>query len=143
MKRAPDGERKRECKRCAKTFFVKPCKRGTYCSMACRVAANASPAKVPRACEVCGTIFTPKYYRSIAKHCSRTCTWIATKGPTYNAIIARESVMARSDAQRGRGEGKTYRKLHGRHEHRVVAEGIIGASVGARRDRASQGRKQT
>lgn len=28
--------------------------------------------------------------------------------------------------QRGRGEGKTYRKRNGRHEHRVVAEEKLG-----------------
>ena len=31
-----------------------------------------------------------------------------------------------SQALRNRGEGKTYRKYHGRHEHRVVAETILG-----------------
>ena len=34
--------------------------------------------------------------------------------------------MKRGDAQRGRGAGKAYRKLNGRHEHRVVAEEKIG-----------------
>jgi hypothetical protein len=32
----------------------------------------------------------------------------------------------RGDVQRGRGEGKTYTKFHGRHEHRVVMEEKIG-----------------
>lgn len=31
--------------------------------------------------------------------------------------------------QRGRGEGKAYRKLNGRHEHRVVAEQKIGRAL--------------
>src|SRR5688572_14391551 len=30
------------------------------------------------------------------------------------------------DALRGRGEGKTYRKRGGRHEHRVIAEQKLG-----------------
>jgi hypothetical protein len=30
------------------------------------------------------------------------------------------------EARLGKGEGKTYRKLYGRHEHRVVAEEILG-----------------
>ena len=32
-------------------------------------------------------------------------------------------------AQVDRGEGKTYRKLYGRHEHRVVAEQMLGRSL--------------
>lgn len=32
-------------------------------------------------------------------------------------------------AQRDRGEGKTYRKLHQRHEHRVVAEKMLGRAL--------------
>lgn len=35
----------------------------------------------------------------------------------------------RGDIQRGRGEGKTYTKFHGRHEHRVVMEKKIGRSL--------------
>jgi HNH endonuclease len=34
--------------------------------------------------------------------------------------------MNNGDAMRDRGAGKTYRKLHGRHEHRVVAEKKLG-----------------
>lgn len=36
------------------------------------------------------------------------------------------SAEKRGAAQRGRGEGKTYRKRNGRHEHRVVAEEKLG-----------------
>ena len=32
-------------------------------------------------------------------------------------------------SQRGSGDGKSYRKLHGRHEHRVVAEAALGRSL--------------
>ena len=37
-----------------------------------------------------------------------------------------ESRIRRSEKLRGTGEGKTYRKLLGRHEHRRVAEDILG-----------------
>ena len=30
------------------------------------------------------------------------------------------------EANRGRGEGKTYKKYYGRHEHRSIAERMIG-----------------
>lgn len=126
MKRAPEIDRRRICKACAKEFFIKPSKPGTYCSVACRVADNRSPAHNPRTCEACGKVFTPSRHSPKGKHCSKHCTWMATKGPEFNAKIARETVAARSAAQRGRGEGKTYRKLNGRHEHRVVAEAVIG-----------------
>lgn len=36
------------------------------------------------------------------------------------------SRIRRGDQQRCRGEGKTYTKRLGRHEHRVVAEAVIG-----------------
>lgn len=39
---------------------------------------------------------------------------------------ARSSAKKRGDLQRGRGNGKAYRKLYGRHEHRVVAEQKLG-----------------
>lgn len=35
----------------------------------------------------------------------------------------------RGDLQRGRGEGKTYTKLYGRHEHRVVMEQKLGREL--------------
>lgn len=35
----------------------------------------------------------------------------------------------RGDLQRGRGEGKTYTKLYGRHEHRVVMEQKLGRAL--------------
>ncbi|MBM3744577.1 MAG: HNH endonuclease [Acidobacteria bacterium] len=47
--------------------------------------------------------------------------WRAQK----NAQIARESAWRRGNKQRGSGEGKTYRKLMGRHAHRVIAEMML------------------
>lgn len=41
-------------------------------------------------------------------------------------MISRASVQQRAEMLRGRGEGKAYKKLGGRHEHRVVAEAILG-----------------
>jgi hypothetical protein len=70
----------------------------------------------PRACGTCGLIFTP-IRRSKGLYCSNRCA---------NAGIARATVEKRADALRGRGEGRTYRKRGGRHEHRVVAEAKLG-----------------
>lgn len=68
-------------------------------------------------CLMCDSYFTPSKYKPNAKFCSALCR---DKG---NAIL---SAKKRGDAQRGRGNGKSYRKLYGRHEHRVVAEEKIG-----------------
>lgn len=70
----------------------------------------------PRLCSVCGEMFTP-IRRSKGLYCSRVCS---------NTGIARESGERRGDAQRGQGEGVSYIKRLGRHEHRVVAERSIG-----------------
>lgn len=48
-----------------------------------------------------------------------------TKGPEFNARMARETAQRRGDAQRGRGT-KWYVKRNGRHEHRLVAEQMLG-----------------
>ncbi len=82
-----------------------------------------------RPCWSCQEMFAPHRKREDAKYCSDRCVWIAAKGPEFNAKIARESAGHRGDLQRGRGEGKTYRKLNGRHEHRVVAEQKLGRAL--------------
>lgn len=43
-----------------------------------------------------------------------------------NTLKSRNSAQARGDKLRGTGAGKAYRKLNGRHEHRVIAERKIG-----------------
>jgi hypothetical protein len=73
----------------------------------------------PRACRECGEEFVP-IRKSKGIYCSRQCA---------NAGAARQSATTRGDAQRGRGEGRTYRKLNGRHEHRVIAEQKLGRTL--------------
>jgi len=80
-----------------------------------------------RPCAACGCLFAPHRKRNEAKYCSKKCVWIVERGPEFNARVARESASLRGDMLRGRGEGKTYRKLDGRrHEHRVIAEQNLG-----------------
>lgn len=67
-----------------------------------------------RICEVCGDDYHPR--KKTSRYCSRRCA---------NAAVARRTHGA-ADSQRGRGDGKTYTKRLGRHEHRVVAEQAIG-----------------
>jgi hypothetical protein len=72
--------------------------------------------KTVNICEKCGASFHPWQGRP-GRACSRLCA---------NAIVGKESAGLRGDMQRGKGEGKTYRKFMGRHLHRQVAEAKIG-----------------
>lgn len=76
-------------------------------------------------CVVCSTEFVPKK-KTTGKYCSRRCAWIARGGAEFNARISRDTAQVRADAMRDRGEGRTYRKRNGQHEHRIVAEQKLG-----------------
>lgn len=73
-------------------------------------------------CQFCEKEYKFKPYPSkrFSRFCSRICS---------NRGIAKESARLRGDIQRGRGEGKTYTKLYGRHMHRVVIEDKIGRKL--------------
>lgn len=87
---------------------------------------NRAPA---RECASCGDLFAPHRRRDEARYCSKSCVWRASKGPEFNARIARTSACKRGDMLRNRGDGKSYRKLGGQHEHRAVAEKSIGRKL--------------
>jgi hypothetical protein len=103
---------------------------GLVCSEKKRVAcaenwkkALASLALKPKprvdcVCLVCGNQFQVEPYRATtAKTCSAKCR---------NAHNSRQSAERRGDKLRDIGECRTYRKRRGKHEHRVVAEKILG-----------------
>lgn len=73
------------------------------------------PHDCTRLCPICGEPFKPR--RATGITCSRRCA---------NTRNARNNAEASRLAQLDRGEGKTYRKYHGVHEHRVVAAIKIG-----------------
>lgn len=79
----------------------------------------------PCVCVVCETTFA-KVKNTTGLYCSRRCAWIARGGNDFNAHVARVGATKRGNTQRGRGQGKSYRKLNGRHEHRVIAEKKLG-----------------
>lgn len=81
------------------------------------MATKRQPGHI-RPCEVCGGVFV------LRKLTQRTCS-----ARCRNALTSRESAERRGDLQRGRGEGRTYRKLRGRHEHRVLAERKLGRAL--------------
>lgn len=71
------------------------------------------PDAKPRACRLCGTIFTPERKKAGAVFCRVLCQRRSLCNPAHNARVARETAKARGDAQRRkRGEGRSYVKLH-------------------------------
>lgn len=81
---------------------------------------------IDHACKQCGEAFVSYKRRSL--YCSKSCVWKATKGPEFNAQIARIHNPPKNRAQRGTGT-KGYVKRDGRHEHRVVAEQMLGRAL--------------
>jgi hypothetical protein len=75
------------------------------------------PDAIERKCGVCPTWFTPSRYKPEAKYCSSECRNIGN---------GRTTAAMRGDKMRDTGVGKTYRKMMGRHEHRIVMEQILG-----------------
>lgn len=84
------------------------------------------PDPEPRACKRCLTMFTPIRKKWRQQYCGLVCQRAACLDTSNNAELARRTVKQRADAQRYRGEGKTYIKEMGRHQHRVVAERMLG-----------------
>ena len=85
--------------------------------------------KIVCTCENCGKKFE-RYPHEVKDRvwCSASChmkTLNAERNPTRWATENRDR-KAHRDKRVGKGEGKSYRKLYGRHEHRVVAEEILG-----------------
>lgn len=81
-------------------------------------------SKIKCTCEHCGKAFE-RWPHEIKERtwCSQSCHM-----KTMNAEM--NPIRPHSEKQRlallNRGGGKTYRKYHGRHEHRVVAEKMLG-----------------
>lgn len=53
----------------------------------------------------------------------------SVRDPDFNAQVARSTAEKRGDAQRGRGDGKSYPKLLGKHAHRAMAEQALGRKL--------------
>lgn len=125
--RAPRGKRKLyDCAHCGKQFSEKASHPRVYCSVTCKAdGKRTKPKATPRPCACCQKVFTPSRKRGEAKWCSRSCIWKATRGPEYNAALARKHNPPRNRAARGTGT-KGYVKVDGRHEHRVVMERAVG-----------------
>lgn len=74
--------------------------------------------------EGCGKSYQPSYLGQ--RFCGHKCAF-AVQGHKARAAAATPEARAKvADALRGRGAGKSYVKRFGRHEHRVVAEQMLG-----------------
>lgn len=82
-----------------------------------------------RQCAQCGAEFAVARKYPGQVYCSRRCGFMAKNPPDHNATVARATVAARADRLRGRGAGKSYIKLGGRHAHRVIAERALGRKL--------------
>lgn len=95
-------------------------------------------------CDECGKKFYR--YESMVKgkrvYCSRTCSgigvgkrhtapWLAALNntPGRNAEISRRTAVQRGNTLRGKGKGKSYRKVNGKHEHRQIVEQALGRNL--------------
>ena len=85
--------------------------------------------KVTCTCERCGKTFERWPHEAKGRTwCSQSChmkTMNAERNPTRYNTEKRDRTQARAKRV-DQGEGKTYRKYYGRHEHRVVAEQMLG-----------------
>ena len=73
-------------------------------------------------CEICGKTFYPRKNNIDQRFCTRDCS------QTYNGLSSKITASYRGDIQR-KTNPFSYRKLNGRHEHRVVMEKIIGRKL--------------
>lgn len=88
------------------------------------------PSRIPVRCDSCGLVVMRqpcevrrnKDRGTRFSFCSNVCKQTHTG---FNAFAAARN----GDVQRGKGEGRTYRKRGGRHEHRAVAEQKLGRSL--------------
>lgn len=116
------------CDHCSTPFSVKASKASVsrFCSRLCTDASRRYlPEAAPRECPICHTIFTPIRKKAAAVYCSKECAWTAARAACPEDV-RQEGYRKSGDTQRGRGEGRAYRKLNGRHEHRRVAEEKAG-----------------
>ncbi len=95
-------------------------------------------------CKQCKKKFQRRYYKHLPTphFCSNKCKYISVKEnhkapwltklnqePGRNARISKATMKQRVDMLRDRGEGKTYRKREGQHEHRTIMEKKLGRKL--------------
>ncbi|HCI73681.1 MAG TPA: HNH endonuclease [Lachnospiraceae bacterium] len=107
-----------ECDWCGKEIYRDPCriKKHNFCSRTC-MAAYSSKGKNPNG--YAGF----KDFTNIGKHMSEMNRKL---NPTRMTPETRKKLR---DSRLGSGEGRSYIKQYGKHEHRIVAEQILGRKL--------------
>jgi hypothetical protein len=112
------------CLECRQEFECYRSAPRRFCSLKCGAAKNARQYKAARLEKVCENCYKPFEVRPgliEQQFCSMVCK---------QTLIARRTANARSVKARAVGaKPTTYRKLHCRHEHRVVAEQKLGRAL--------------
>lgn len=103
-----------KCEYCGVLFDRAPCrvKPRNFCTRECLGAYN-SKARNPEGYR----------YRDFSKNSARMSELNRKMNPTRMRDETRQKIR---DAHLNTGEGKTYTKVFGRHEHRVIAEQMLG-----------------
>ncbi|MEG0957752.1 MAG: HNH endonuclease signature motif containing protein [Anaerovoracaceae bacterium] len=113
-------ELKIKCDFCGKIFKKEKCriKAHNFCSRRC-LADFSSKKKNPNGYSQL------KDYTNMSKHFKEMNKEL---NPTRMTDETREKIR---EARLGTGEGKTYKKYYGKHEHRIIAELILGRKLKA------------
>jgi len=96
-------------------------KKGDYRRYVNHHASNKNHL-IPKICTICGKKFLPQ--KRSRQHTQETCS-----AHCRNISNGRKSAKKIRAAHVDKGEGKSYRKYHGRHEHRVVMERKLGRKL--------------
>lgn len=83
---------------------------------------------VLRYCLTCGSGFHSRKGNRQFKYCSKSCSSRSVSNIEHCKKIAKETAPARGAKQRGTGT-IGYIKYNGRHQHRLVAELILGRAL--------------
>jgi len=77
-------------------------------------------------CIKCGHRFGVPMKERDRIYCSHRCRALANASASIAAMQSPDAKNKRADKRRGSGRGVSYIKRNGRHEHRIVAEKILG-----------------
>jgi hypothetical protein len=96
-----------------------------------QAAAPTVRSLVDLVCDRCGKSFQRKRQdvKAARVFCSQQCWLKVHNSPERNREVGRTYRDKIRAAQLDAGEGKTYRKFYGRHEHRAVAEQALGRAL--------------
>jgi len=121
------------CEWCGEVFSARPHKvkdqKNVFCSRECYYSHKAKN-RIETSCFRCGAeVIKSPSKASSRNFCSPQCL-MKTLNEELNPIRMTLEVKAKlREAHLGKGEGKSYTKIHRRHAHRVIAEQMLGRKL--------------